>query len=109
RRKSRTGSQRQMNGKTLANTTKKNVGKLQMQPKSTKKDNNPKKALNRCSLEKSIEISSLKKRYRIFYDELPGLLRTIDTEGIILDCNKEYAETFGYSKNELIGKSVFDF
>ena len=98
-----------MNGKTLANPTKKNVGKLQRQPKSTKKVNNPKKALNRSSLEKSIEISSLKKRYRIFYDELPGLLRTIDTEGIILDCNKEYAETFGYSKNELIGKSVFDF
>ena len=98
-----------MNGKTLAKPAKKNVGKLQRQPKSTKKVNNPKKALESSSLEKGIEISSLKKRYRIFYDELPGLLRTIDTEGIILDCNKEYAETFGYSKNELIGKSVFDF
>src|SRR5207245_225515 len=98
-----------MNGKTLAKSTKKNVGKLQSQPKSIKKVNNPKKALGSSSLEKTIEISSLKKRYRIFYDELPGLLRTIDTEGIILDCNKEYAETFCYSKNELIGKSVFDF
>ena len=98
-----------MNGKTLAKPAKKNVGKLQRQPKSTKKVNNPKKALESSPLEKTIEISSLKKRYRIFYDELPGLLRTIDTEGIILDCNKEYAETFGYSKNELIGKSVFDF
>src|SRR5438445_664988 len=98
-----------MNGKTLAKPAKKNVGKLQRQPKSTKKVNNPKKALESSPLEKTIEISSLKKRYRIFYDELPGLLRTIDTEGIILDCNKEYAETFGYSKNELIGKSVYDF
>src|SRR3989475_374058 len=98
-----------MNGKTLAKSTKKNVGKLQRSSKSPKKVDNPKKTLESSPLEKTIEISSLKKRYRIFYDELPGLLRTIDTEGIILDCNKEYAETFGYSKNELIGKSVFDF
>ena len=34
-----------MNGKTLAKPAKKNVGKLQRQPKSTKKVNNPKKAL----------------------------------------------------------------
>lgn len=55
------------------------------------------------------EISSLKKRYQIFYDELPELIRTIDTKGVILDCNRSFAENFGYSKKEVIGKSVFDF
>ncbi|TLX95835.1 MAG: PAS domain-containing sensor histidine kinase [Thaumarchaeota archaeon] len=89
-----------MNGKSLSAPTKKKVGKLQRQTKPTKKYETPKKEL---------EISSLKKRHKIFYDELPGLLRTIDTDGNIIDCNSEYANTFGYSKKELIGKSVFSF
>ncbi|HJU12964.1 MAG TPA: PAS domain-containing sensor histidine kinase [Candidatus Nitrosotalea sp.] len=55
------------------------------------------------------EISNLKKRHQLFYDDLPDLLRTIDTDGIIINCNKAYAEAFGYSKDELIGKSVFNF
>ncbi|TLX85170.1 MAG: PAS domain-containing sensor histidine kinase [Thaumarchaeota archaeon] len=89
-----------MNGKSLSAPTKKKAGKLQRQTKPTKKYETPKKEL---------EISSLKKRHKIFYDELPGLLRTIDTDGNIIDCNSEYANTFGYSKKELIGKSVFSF
>src|SRR3989454_933457 len=89
-----------MNGKSLAASTKKKVGKLQRQFKTIKKTG---------TIKKELEISSLKKKYRIFYDELPGLLHTIDIDGNILDCNREYAETFGYSKEELIGKSVFTF
>src|SRR5438445_178314 len=89
-----------MNGKSLSAPTKKKAGKLQRQTKPTKKYETPKKEL---------EISSLKKRHKIFYDELPGLLRTIDTDGNIIDCNREYANNFGYSKKELIGKSVFSF
>src|SRR2546427_384160 len=89
-----------MNGKSLAASTKKKVGKLQRQFKTIKKTG---------TIKKELEISSLKKKYRIFYDELPGLLHTIDIDRNILDCNREYAETFGYSKEELIGKSVFTF
>src|SRR2546426_495353 len=89
-----------MNGKSLAASTKKKVGKLQRQFKTIKKTG---------TIKKELEISSLKKKYRIFYDELPGLLHTIDIDGNILDCNREYAETFGYSKEELIGKAVFTF
>jgi len=89
-----------MNGKSLAASTKKKVDKLQRQFKTIKKTG---------TIKKELEISSLKKKYRIFYDELPGLLHTIDIDGNILDCNREYAETFGYSKEELIGKSVFTF
>lgn len=55
------------------------------------------------------EISDIQQRHQSFYDDLPDLLRTIDTDGIIINCNKAYAEAFGYSKDEIIGKSVFDF
>jgi PAS domain S-box-containing protein len=30
-------------------------------------------------------------------------------DGIIIDCNKAYADTFGFTKKEIIGKSIFDF
>ena len=56
-----------------------------------------------------LEISNLKKRHQSFYDDLPDLLRTIDTNGVIINCNKAYAEAFGFSKDDLIGKSVFNF
>ena len=47
-------------------------------------------------------------KYRDFYDNSPDLFRTIDVDGIILDCNKSYAESLGYSKQEIIGKSIFE-
>lgn len=50
----------------------------------------------------------LKQRYKAIYEESPVLLRTINTEGIILDCNDSYAKALGYTKNELIGTSIFD-
>ena len=48
-------------------------------------------------------------RYRNLYENSPDLLRTINIDGIILDCNNSYSKKLGYSKNEIIGKSVFDF
>ncbi len=68
------------------------------------------KVVKTAKLKKTLKkISSVKKIYQIFYDELPDLIRTIDTNGIVLDCNKSFAKSFGYSKKEVIGKSVFDF
>jgi len=46
-------------------------------------------------------------RYRSLYEQSPDLLRTIDMNGRILDCNKTYAKKLGYSKKEVLGKSVF--
>jgi PAS domain S-box-containing protein len=46
--------------------------------------------------------------YRMLYDGSPDLYRTIDMNGIIVDCNKSYADALGYSKEELIGTSIFD-
>ncbi|MBI3639736.1 MAG: PAS domain-containing sensor histidine kinase [Thaumarchaeota archaeon] len=34
--------------------------------------------------------------------------RTINTQGIIIACNNAYAKHFGYSKKEIIGKSIFN-
>jgi len=87
--------------------------KAKNKSKSTKRTYNRQrksKAVKQNKIKKALkEISSLKKRYQIFYDELPDPIRTIDTNGIILDCNRSFAESFGYSKKEIIGKSVFDF
>ena len=48
-------------------------------------------------------------KYRALYEESPDLLRTIDTDGMILDCNNSYCKKLGYAKDEVIGKSVYDF
>jgi PAS domain S-box-containing protein len=48
-------------------------------------------------------------KYRALYENSPDLLRTINVDGIILDCNNSYCKNMGYTKNEIIGKSVFDF
>lgn len=48
------------------------------------------------------------KKYMDLYEQSPDLYRTINTDGIILDCNNAYAERLGYSKDEIIGKTIFD-
>ncbi|GEM_PF-886768 len=54
----------------------------------------------------SIKLAETK--YRQLYDRSPDLYRTINTSGIILDCNDAYAKSLGYTKEEIIGKSIFD-
>ena len=54
------------------------------------------------------EIHSLKQRYETLYENSLNLLRTINCQGIILECNQTYAKTLGYEKHELIGTSIFD-
>ena len=62
------------------------------------------------SLQKAKETKqAVLKKYHDIYENSPLLHRTINMEGIVTNCNKAYAETFGYSKYEVIGKSVFDF
>lgn len=53
-------------------------------------------------------ISKLRQQYDSMYEDAPDLFRTINTKGIILNCNKSYARTLGYSKNEIIGTSILD-
>lgn len=52
-------------------------------------------------------ISSTELKYKQLYDSAPDLYRTINPSGIILDCNVAYAKALGYTKEEIIGKSIF--
>ncbi len=49
------------------------------------------------------------QKYRDLYENSPDLLRTINLEGQILDCNNSYCKYLGYAKKDVIGMSVFDF
>jgi len=53
------------------------------------------------------ELVVTEKKYRTLYDESPVLYRTINKDGIIINCNKTYTKSLGYSKDELIGSSIF--
>ncbi len=54
------------------------------------------------------ELRIIKIKYDALYEYTTNLCRTINADGKILDCNKSYAETLGYSKQEIIGKSIFE-
>jgi len=46
--------------------------------------------------------------YKQLYQESPDLYRTINADGIIIKCNKAYANHLGYSIKQVIGQSIFD-
>ncbi|MBI3582998.1 MAG: PAS domain S-box protein [Nitrospinae bacterium] len=48
------------------------------------------------------------ERYYDLYENAPDMYHTINKKGIIIECNMTETEMLGYSKEELIGKSVFD-
>ena len=48
------------------------------------------------------------QKYHNVYENSTDLLRSVSENGIILDCNKAYADHFGYSKNEILGTSILD-
>jgi len=48
------------------------------------------------------------QKYRNLYENSPDLLRTINLKGIITNCNRAYAESLGYSREEIIGVSLLD-
>ena len=39
---------------------------------------------------------------------LPELYRSVDINGIIIDCNEDYAKRLDYTVDETIGMSIFD-
>ncbi|MDE1826861.1 MAG: PAS domain-containing sensor histidine kinase [Thaumarchaeota archaeon] len=47
-------------------------------------------------------------KYRMLYENSPVLQRTVNTDGIIIECNEVYVKNFGSSKSDVIGKSLFD-
>ncbi|MDE1830532.1 MAG: PAS domain S-box protein, partial [Thaumarchaeota archaeon] len=53
-------------------------------------------------------LGSAEKKFRSLYDTSPDLLRTIDSDGIIIDCNDAYAKNLGYSKDEVVGMQIYE-
>ena len=47
-------------------------------------------------------------KYKSIYEGSPVLQRTVNTSGVILECNPAYVKNFGYSKDEIIGRSLYD-
>ncbi|HJU14189.1 MAG TPA: PAS domain-containing sensor histidine kinase [Candidatus Nitrosotalea sp.] len=58
--------------------------------------------------ESSIAESTGDVRYRTLYENSPVLQRTVDTNGIIIECNQAYVKNFGNSKSDVVGRSLFD-
>src|SRR6185503_17556950 len=55
------------------------------------------------------EIKALESKYQRWYDDSPVMCRTINTEGVILDCNQSYIDNLRYaSKSEVIGHTIFE-
>jgi len=52
--------------------------------------------------------SEAEQKYRVLYENSPDLYRTINRDGVIINCNDTYAKTLGFTKDEVIGKSIFD-
>jgi PAS domain S-box-containing protein len=60
-------------------------------------------------LEKANKLLSLtEQKYRNLYEKSPVLLRTIDFEGRITDCNEIYAKALGHTKDEVIGMTIYE-
>ena len=64
--------------------------------------------MSRKLKEQNDDLQKTKEKFKTLYDKSPDLYRTISMDGIILDCNKSYAEHLGYSKEEIVGKPIFD-
>jgi PAS domain S-box-containing protein len=55
------------------------------------------------------EIKRLESKYRQLYEGSPQMYRTINLDGIIIDCNQSYVKNLGYStKDQVIGHSIFE-
>jgi PAS domain S-box-containing protein len=55
------------------------------------------------------EIKALETKYQRLYDNSPVMCRTINSDGIILDCNQAYLDNLRYSyKSEVVGHSIFE-
>jgi PAS domain S-box-containing protein len=57
--------------------------------------------------ERNLEESE--KKFKLLYEKAPVPYHTLSPEGLITDVNEKWCQIFGYSKEEVLGKSIFDF
>jgi len=58
-------------------------------------------------LEKTLEESE--KKFKLLYEKAPVPYHTLSPTGLITDVNEKWCQTLGYAKEEVLGKSIFDF
>lgn len=61
----------------------------------------------RKQIEESLIAST--ETFRQLYDKAPIPYHTLSPSGIITNVNEKWCKTFGFKKNEVLGKSIFDF
>ncbi len=49
------------------------------------------------------------EKYRELYETAPVMLYTLDKNAVLLDCNRALLEACGRSREEMIGKPIYDF
>ena len=61
------------------------------------------------SLKERIDhLTDSERKYHNLYDQSLDMCRIVNAQNIILDCNKAYAENLGYTKEEIVGKTIFE-
>jgi PAS domain S-box-containing protein len=58
-------------------------------------------------MEKTLEESE--KKFKLLYEKAPVPYHTLSPTGLITDVNENWCQTLGYTKEEVLGKSIFDF
>jgi PAS domain S-box-containing protein len=66
------------------------------------------KESNKKLIRSNLQLSMTEKKYKNLYENSPSMLRSINPDGILIDCNKVYAKSLGYSKEEAIGMSMYE-
>ncbi|MGH2611609.1 MAG: hypothetical protein ACRDFB_01005, partial [Rhabdochlamydiaceae bacterium] len=47
-------------------------------------------------------------KYKNLYEGSPVMQRTVNIDGMIIECNQMYVKKFGNEKSDIIGKSLFE-
>ena len=55
------------------------------------------------------ELRESEKRYKELWFNAPVAYHTLDTKGIITNINQTEAKMLGYTTEEMVGKSIFEF
>jgi PAS domain S-box-containing protein len=62
---------------------------------------------NQKRIEKNLEESE--KKFKLLYEKAPVPYHTLSPDGLITDVNEKWCQAFGYTKEEICGRSIFDF
>jgi PAS domain S-box-containing protein len=62
---------------------------------------------DRKRTEKNLEESE--KKFKLLYEKAPVPYHTLSPDGLITDVNEKWCQAFGYLKEEVRGKLIFDF